>query len=524
MTVPPQPPTADPNVGRLLVNRYQLLELIGQGAMGRVYRAEDVLLGAIVAVKFLSGGALLTNQKMRDRFRSEARICAQLGHKSIQIVRVMDYGVSEDDVPFYVMEYLQGESLSQVISQQSIPLPRFLNLARQICLGLQCAHEGIQIDNQICPIIHRDIKPSNILICRDATIGEMAKVLDFGISKAIQTDGDLTSSFMGTLAYCAPEQMEGRELDARSDIYSLGIMMFEMMTGKLPIIGETHSFGGWYKAHHYQPPRQFTDLKPGLKLPKALEVLIMSCLAKSPSDRPQSIAEVLRSLEPLEQRYSAGRQIGSKLSEVLAQKSPPIPISANGTTAIEETSQLATWPSDKPVAQIVFPQLLKLKGETRVTLWVMLPQVEIDSFKVNRLYTQIYQNFLCSLAPHPMLLWITALYNPRQNNEKGPRWLRCYLDLKTSLGWQTTRLLGEQGKYQVFLFALENPKPCAHVIDVTLHPSQTLQMKEWAITGQSRMSIGRPQLSKNHLQEAFERMKPDITAKLENTSFKLGNS
>ena len=306
---------SDPNIGRLLNDRYQLAELIGKGAMGRVYRANDVLLGDVpVAVKFLA--RTLLNQKMRDRFKSEARTCALLGQKTIHIVRVMDYGVDDDEVPFYVMEYLQGESLSDVIRARSLVLPRFLSLSRQICLGLQCAHQD--------GVIHRDIKPGNILVSHDTSIGELVKILDFGIARLLQADNGQTNSFMGTLAYSSPEQMEGKELDSRSDIYSLGIMMYEMLAGRLPLHAETHTFGSWYKAHHFQPPRSFDSFTPSLKLPKALEMLVMSCLAKSPSDRPQSAAEVLKALEPLEERFGPGRQIGQRI-EVALSKLPVVP-------------------------------------------------------------------------------------------------------------------------------------------------------------------------------------------------------
>jgi serine/threonine protein kinase len=287
--------TTDPNHGRLLTNRYQLVELIGKGAMGRVYQAKDMLLGGVpVAVKFLSQALL--SQKMRERFVQEATICALLGEKSIHIVRVRDYGVDESDIPFYVMEFLQGESLSELIRARPLALPRFLSISRQICLGLQCAHQGIAIEGTIYPIVHRDIKPSNILVVEDASLGELAKILDFGIAK-LQSEAVQTHSFMGTLAYCSPEQMEGKELDNRSDIYSLGIMMFEMLTGEMPLIAETHSFGGWYAAHHFKPPKTFESVKANLKLPKVIETLVMSCLAKAPSDRPQSISEILETLD-----------------------------------------------------------------------------------------------------------------------------------------------------------------------------------------------------------------------------------
>ena len=213
----------DPNIGRLLAKRYQLQTLIGAGAMGRVYRAIDVLLGGVpVAVKFLTLSLQNHKLKLLERFEREAKTCALLGQKSIHIVRVMDYGVDESGTPFYVMEYLHGSDLGDLIRIQPLPLPRFLSLARQICLGLQCAHQGIPIEGKICPIIHRDIKPSNMVVVQDSSFGELVKVLDFGIAKLLQAETDQTSYYLGTLAYSSPEQMEGKELDNRSDIYSLG--------------------------------------------------------------------------------------------------------------------------------------------------------------------------------------------------------------------------------------------------------------------------------------------------------------
>lgn len=503
----------DPNIGRLLANRYQLVELIGRGAMGRVYRAEDVLLGGVVAIKFLS--QTLLNSKMRDRFKSEARTCAQLGQKSIHIVRVMDYGVNDEDVPFYVMEYLQGESLSEIINNTPLPLPRFLSLARQICLGLQCAHEGIKVEGKVYPIIHRDIKPSNILVSHDSSLGELVKILDFGISKLLQGDSGQTNSYMGTLAYSSPEQMEGRELDPRSDIYSLGVMLYEMLTGRIPLHAETHSFGSWYKAHHFQPPRSFEHINPTLKLPKVLETLVISCLAKSPNERPQGITEVLRALEPLEQRYSANRQISHRIESVLAKR-PPAPITKpESSLSSEEISRLITWPKDKPIAQIVFSQPLRTSRETLATLWVMLSQDEIETLRVSRLYNRVYKNFLCSMSPHPMVLWITAIYNPSHHLEKGPRWLRCYLDLKSSHGQELIRILSEKGQYQVMFFALEEPKNCAHLMPVTLTPTQCSQLQEWAVISRTWTSIGQPNASKNVLQAEFEKLKTKVTAELE---------
>ena len=252
----------DNNFGRRLANRYELMDSIGQGSMGKVYLAEDMLLGGVpVAVKFLA--QTLLNERMTQRFMREAMTCAQLGNNSIHVVRVTDYGVADDEIPFYVMEYLKGKNLGQVIQPQPLPVPRFLGFIRQICLGLETAHRGITLNGQVVPIIHRDIKPSNILVTKSTSVGELVKILDFGIAKLLQVDNsEQTSSFMGTLAYASPEQMEGQELDNRSDIYSLGIMMYQMLTGALPFRPSSNTFGGWYKAHRSQEPIPLDNLSP----------------------------------------------------------------------------------------------------------------------------------------------------------------------------------------------------------------------------------------------------------------------
>jgi eukaryotic-like serine/threonine-protein kinase len=512
--------TASPNDdGRLLSNRYQLQELIGKGAMGRVYKAEDVLLGGIVAIKFLS--QTLLNRKMRERFRSEARTCAQLGQNSFHVVSVRDYGVDEDEVPFYVMEYLHGHSLNDIISTQNLPLPRFLSLARQICLGMQCAHQGIVVNGNVYPIIHRDIKPSNILVISDYPgYGELVKILDFGIAKLLQADSSQTSSFMGTLAYASPEQMDGRELDARSDIYSLGVMLFEMLTGKMPLQAETRSFGGWYRAHTSQTPRSFQAAAPHLKIPKSLEDLVMSCLAKSPHDRPQNIADVLKSIAPLEQRYHANKEITGRISEVLLRQ-PLSKLKRDGgpvSLAPEEIYQVTSWPKDKPLAQIVFPQTLKTPKEKIATLWVMLPQEEIENIQISRLYNRVYKNFLYSLSPHPMTLWLTAIYNQRYHKEAGQRWLRCYLDLKAPPGREIVHLLVEKGQYYLLFFALEEPDHCAYVMPMKIGEAQRSQLQDWLITSQNCLSVGKPSMSKDLLQGEFEKLKPRVTSDLETQS------
>ncbi|HTL88898.1 MAG TPA: serine/threonine-protein kinase [Leptolyngbya sp.] len=499
---------SDPRIGQLLSNRYQLMELVGRGAMGQVYRAEDVLLGGvIVAVKFLS--QMLLTRKMRDRFRSEARTCALLSTKSMHIVRVMDYGVDDQEVPYYVMEYLEGNSFSEIISAQNLPLPRFLNLARQICAGIQCAHHGITIEGCLYPIIHRDIKPSNLLVIQDSGFGELVKILDFGISKLMQADASQTTSYMGTLAYSSPEQMEGRELDSRSDIYSLGVMFFEMLTGKMPLQADTHSFGGWYKTHHFVPPLNFNQVNPPAKVPKVLETLIMSCLAKLPQDRPQTVDDILKTLEPLEQRYDATRQISHRIGEALLRRPVAAP-PCKADLSPDEACQLTTWPKDKPIAQIVFPHVLESKRETSATIWVMLPQQEIENIQIGKLYNRFFKTFMCIQSPHPVLLWVTALYNQLQHKDGNPRWLKCFLDLKTEQGQKLTRLLIEKENYHILFFAIEDPHHCAYVMPLQTTALQRSQLRDWLMASQNWISAGQASTSKSLLKTEFEKGKPKI--------------
>lgn len=511
----------DSNNGRLLANRYQLQELVGKGAMGRVYLAKDRLLGGVtIAVKFLSQALL--NSKMRDRFEQEATICALLGEKSMHIVQVRDYGIDESgDIPYYVMEFLEGESLSEVIRAQPLPLSRFLGVTRQICLGLQCAHRGIPVDGTLCPIIHRDIKPSNILVLQNHHLGELIKVLDFGIAKLMQADADQTHGFMGTLSYSSPEQMEGKEeLNSCSDIYSLGIMMFEMLTGTMPIMPENHTFGGWYKAHHDQVPKTFEAVSPNLKIPKPLANMIMGCLEKLPENRPQNVEEIINLIDRLDGRFRPGGTIAERIGDVIDRIpiTPTIPTPhpfkppINGSkppqiSDLDDACRLAAWPLDKPKAKIVFPYILKTRHEAAPTLWVMLDRQDIK----NRQSSTRYNQFLFLPSRHPMVLWITALYNPLY----GVRWLPCYLDLKNPVGIQTTAMLGERGNYRILFFSIEDPKHCDNVMKSTIKPAQCQLLKDWTKSSESVPGTSQPQASKKVLMAEFEKLKPKILKKLE---------
>ncbi len=477
--------TLDPNLGRLINNRYRLTEAIGQGAMGSVYRAKDLLLGSPVAVKLLKRH--LVSQKACDRFENEAKVCAQLGQKSQHIVRVTDYGTDTHEVPFYVMEYLPGESLRSIIQLEPLSLPRFLRLALQICLGLHCAHTGIVIEEKVRAIVHRDIKPSNILINPDSSWQELAKILDFGIATMLEAD-EAASAYMGTPAYSAPEQLAGEGCDVRSDIYSLGVTLFEMLTGQLPLLAGSPSHQSWYHAHCSQSPRHFREVAPKNEFPKALTDLVMGCLEKSPQQRPQSIAEILTDLKPLVEKYS--RDL-SHDRPIRPRDLKPI------STQPEKITGIPLYPKREQYSKSVFAHPFVADRDKLPALWVMLPHAEIQSIQINKLYNQIHQQpFFCPL-PHPMVMWTIAISNPTH----GKRRLKVFLDLKSPEGQKMLRLMVEKQRYAMLFFDLEAPHCCVHRIDINLAHSSELQ--KWWLDAQKIVPIGTPEMSKVILRREF---------------------
>ena len=502
----------DSNYGRLLANRYQLSDLVGEGAMGRVYRAKDTILGGVtVAVKFLSHALL--NQNMRDRFEREATISALLGEKSIHVVRVRDYGVDENKIPFYVMEFLLGESINELIYYQPMALSRFLTLIRHVCLGLESAHQGIYLNGELCRIIHRDIKPSNIIVIQDASLGEVAKILDFGIAKLIQADASQTQSFMGTLAYCSPEQMEGKELDSRSDIYSLGVMMYEMLTMDLPLLPQNSSFGGWYQAHHNFEPEAFSSR---FNLPESLQDLVFRCLAKEREDRPQSVRAILEVLETFEVTQSKAQfsTNSDRHHYLVPQTDTAIDLSVDLELATQKMIDLnsateiclqVSWPEDKPLRKIVFTRLIDTPLGQVPVLCVMLDREDID----NRL-SSTHNQFLYIGNPHPMVLWITLLYD----REHGPKWLSCYLDLKSHKGQQIARSLSEEKKYRILFYSLEQPQHCQHIVSSTINSDNCQKLEQWANLSQVTVSLGDAKMAKRILKQELEKLKEPILNKV----------
>jgi serine/threonine-protein kinase len=265
-----------------LAGRYRLEEVIGRGGMSMVYRATDGLLGRTVAVKVLLAGLADEDPAYIARFEREARAAAALHNPAV--VAVYDVGV-DGGTRFIVMEYVDGRSVASLLREsKTLPLDRAMRIAERVADALGAAHTA--------GIVHRDIKPANVMIATDGTV----KVLDFGVARMLDgTTITQAAAVLGTAAYMAPERAMGEPGDARADIYSLGCLLHAMLTGRPPFEAEVAA--SLLHQHVNARPRRVSELRPGI--PPALDALLLSMLAKSPGDRPQSASEVSRELRAI---------------------------------------------------------------------------------------------------------------------------------------------------------------------------------------------------------------------------------
>ncbi len=296
----------DPLIGRDLLNgQFQIIRKIGTGGMGAVYEASQPSMNSKVAVKILH--AKLANRKdLVSRFHREAAAMSHLTHPNT--VKVLLYGEEEKDGLLYiVMEYLEGKNLNQTVRADG-PLPpeRALPMLIQACLALQEAHEK--------GIVHRDLKPENIFLCTQGGIKDFVKVLDFGLAKVTEREmrpGSiiLTQEGMvfGTPEFMSPEQAQGKTLDARSDIYSLAVILYEVLTGKLPF--DAKSPMEFIQLHVQKEPIPLSQRVPGKTFPPELDAAMAKALRKEKEDRQESAAEfaadLQRSLDVLQGRTPA---------------------------------------------------------------------------------------------------------------------------------------------------------------------------------------------------------------------------
>jgi serine/threonine-protein kinase len=272
--------------GALLANRYRVEKLISRGGMGAVFQATQLGLDRAVAVKMLLP-MLSRDEKVKERFRREARSVASLNHPNI--IQIYDYGIS-DHGPYIVMEYLRGKSLRQILKQGPLSIAHSVDVIEQVCSALATAHTA--------GVIHRDLKPDNIIIEDQADGQGHVKVLDFGIAKireaqAEEADTNLTgANIIGSPAYMSPEQSMGAELDARSDLYSLGIVLYEMLTGATPFGKAAPPQMLMHQVH--TAPRPLSELRG--EVSDSIEIVVMKALAKERDQRFGSAVEFTQAL------------------------------------------------------------------------------------------------------------------------------------------------------------------------------------------------------------------------------------
>jgi serine/threonine-protein kinase len=284
-------------IGTVIAGSYRIDEIIGRGAIGAVFGGLHLRLERPVAVKFVDP-TLVDDAEIRARFKREAKIAAQI--RSSHAVEVFDYGLGEDGAPYLVMERLFGEDLHARMQREGrLPVDRALRIAKQVCRALGAAHET--------GIVHRDLKPENVfLVDRDGE-DEFVKVVDFGLSTFVQSDDTrLTRAgqSVGTPLYMAPEQAGAHAFDARVDVYSLGVLIFEMTTGRLPF--EAPTLQSLLVALATQPPRSLRYYCPDL--PVELDDLVLRFIARDPRVRPKSAAAALAEIIALEERLKVSAQ------------------------------------------------------------------------------------------------------------------------------------------------------------------------------------------------------------------------
>jgi len=288
---PVPPGAASFDVGTAL-GQYQLLQLLGEGGMGRVFLAEHSKLGRRVAIKLLRPEFAYQPEAVQ-RFFGEARVVNRINHE--HIVEIVDFVDGEGAEKYYVMELLRGQSLRELLDQRgALPLARTLHIAAQICETLAAVHSA--------NVVHRDLKPDNVFLVERAGQVDFVKLLDFGVAKLLDTSSPTgtkrsnqtaAGGLLGTPEYMAPEQLSGKPVDARTDIYALGVMLFELLAGRKPF--EAESFGEIVVKHLTEaPPHPNAVMKT--PLPAAIDAVIFQCLQKAPADRPQSMGQLRQAL------------------------------------------------------------------------------------------------------------------------------------------------------------------------------------------------------------------------------------
>ncbi len=339
----------DPMVGKVLHGRFSILEVIGKGGMGRVYKAVQAPLDRLVALKILNpqyGGG--RDPQFHKRFFLEASLTAKLRHPNT--ITVIDYGRTDEGIFYIAMEYVEGQTLAQVLASTGpIAWSRTLDMVQQICRSLREAHK--------LGIIHRDLKPANVMLLTGEADHDLVKVLDFGLVKPLEqkVDAEITQGgvMLGSPLYMAPEQAR-HVSDVRSDVYSLGVVMYQMLMGRPPF--QTKEPMEAILQHMTQRPPPFAQLRPDLGVPAEVETIVLRALQKEPGQRFQSMDEFLEAIRSAGQSLLGGSGAFADPRMPLASgprwslpTPPPLPVPGQaGLTPPPNTPWPATPPGTLP--------------------------------------------------------------------------------------------------------------------------------------------------------------------------------
>ncbi|MEM1418527.1 MAG: serine/threonine-protein kinase [Myxococcota bacterium] len=292
MTGAPPASPDDPLVG-VDLDKYKVLRRIGEGGMGLVYEAVHTVIKKRVAIKVLRQD-FSSRPEVVERFKQEAISASRIGHANI--VDISDFGTTPDGSSYFVMEFLAGEDLANLISREgTLDMRRAVHILKQCCRALGAAHAK--------GIVHRDMKPENIFLTEGDDGRDFVKIVDFGIAKMSEVDGDgtpgrkltKTGMIFGTPEYMSPEQAKGAELDHRVDIYAMGVILYECMTGVVPFVGE--SFMGILTQHMFEEPPPLKEANPAVRISPELEVVCTKALSKDPDKRFQTMDDLAVALE-----------------------------------------------------------------------------------------------------------------------------------------------------------------------------------------------------------------------------------
>jgi serine/threonine-protein kinase len=318
-------------VGRVFLGRYEAIRLLGEGGMGRVYLARQLDLGRQVVVKVMHDH-VAADPKFCERFQREMLLMARFQHPFV--VTLYDASLNDPQGPCIIMEYVRGVTLDVLLERHRyLPPTRVARLLGQFCEVLQAAHTA--------GIIHRDLKPANLMVVDADSPYEHIKVMDFGLAKLVEPFDMQQASVtgaefaIGTPGYMCPEQAKGDEMDHRGDLYSVGVMLYEMLTGRLPFSGAATM--DVLIAHATEPPPAFSRVGAADRVPPAVEAVVQSCLAKNPSERPPNARE-------LADRFEAALFHEQELQAQAHHPNPSPPPRALGENGV--TGSVAAIPPD----------------------------------------------------------------------------------------------------------------------------------------------------------------------------------